>query len=132
MYFRTRTEHKSFTAINEEIMTRPDGYTDAELGIEIIIGWWIFKKTYKLTAKYRTKKGWNKCPICNSKNTFHHQRQKEMGSLHKRMGIPYSNCFVDMHIDSEGHDIITVKKDICLNCGHTFVVDIFCWDKKVK
>jgi len=70
------------------------------------------------TLKYYSWPGYDKCPVCQSEETFHKARIKEDPKL--------SNIF-PLTIISDSNEQIYVKRDVCLKCGNIWAGQIFIW-----
>jgi len=62
--------------------------------------------------------GYDKCPKCGSKKTYHRTRVQKDPQI--------GNCFADSSFDGK-YDTL-VKKDLCLKCGHIWVGQLFVWE----
>lgn len=99
-----------------------DGFSRA-VGLKIVkIGGW----PYTLTGRWMMNL--NKCPACQSEETFHHQRLKDLEARLQKKGLIYENVFRSFSRTEENSHILT-KYDICLKCSHEWAFQIFVYDR---
>lgn len=78
----------------------------------------IWKDDGKIfTLKLYSYPGYDKCPVCNSEETFHRARIKEDHRL------PNALSRVIPTFDGQ----IFMKQDICLKCGSIWAAQTFVW-----
>jgi hypothetical protein len=82
---------------------------------------YIGDKKYVLQEVYEI--GYNKCPLCKSKKTYHSTR------LAKDVTLP--NTIATTIRGEDGLETL-IKKDICLKCGHSWVGQMYIWKVYVK
>lgn len=75
------------------------------------------KKIYKRLVKYYNI-GYDKCPNCKSKTTWHSQNIKDDVTK----GNTVSQCIYDKSRE------VLLKQDICLKCGLYWAAELFVWD----
>lgn len=83
--------------------------------------------------KYQLRNKWmiklNECPHCGSKKTFHKERMKTLEKEFQKTGKLYDNVISTERQGEHGNTHIFMKKDLCLDCGRDWVMQVFCWEK---
>lgn len=71
----------------------------------------------------------DECPWCGSNKTFHKERMKTLEKHFQATGRAYDNVIDTSRQGEAGNTHVFMKKDLCLECGRDWTMQVFCWEK---